>query len=142
MTVIDIGGINLWLVQTDVSEVEGIKVPVLADRNDAVGDRDEMIIEGTGQIVYETASGAIDDCTGLLKPLTQYESQTLGGPRMSWRFILEDQHTVKCKGRGGEYVDPASGSTRNGFVALPSSRVRSPNVGAGPQRIPGNLQGD
>ncbi len=79
MTVIDIGGINLWLVQTDVSEVEGIKVPVLADRNDTVGDRDEMIIEAMGQIVYETASGAIDDCTGLLKPLTQYESQTLAG---------------------------------------------------------------
>jgi hypothetical protein len=62
-------------VQTNIPELEGVKVLVLGDKKDSQADRDEVVIEGTGWIVYQTERVAISDCTWLLKSLTQYESQ-------------------------------------------------------------------
>ena len=53
---------------------------LLGDKKDSQGDRDEVVIEGTDWIVYQTERVAISDCTWLLKSLTQYESQKLEDP--------------------------------------------------------------
>ena len=53
---------------------------VLGDQKDSEGDRDEVAIEGTDWIVYQTERVAISDCTSLLKSLTQYESQKVEDP--------------------------------------------------------------
>ncbi len=48
---------------------------MLGDQKDSRGDRDEVVIAGTDRIVYQTERVAISDCTWLLTPLAQYESQ-------------------------------------------------------------------
>jgi hypothetical protein len=75
LIVIDLGGGVVHGVQTNIPELDGVKVVVLADRKDSDPDRDEVVIEGTDWIVYQTERVAISDCTWLLKSLTQYESQ-------------------------------------------------------------------
>jgi len=52
----------------------------LGDKKDSQGDRDEVVIEGTEWIVYQTERVAISDCTWLLESLTQYESQKAEDP--------------------------------------------------------------
>ena len=80
LIVIDLGGGVVHGVQTNIRELEGVKVVVLADRKDSDRDRDEIVIEGTDRIVYQTERVAISDCTWLLKSLTQYESQNAEDP--------------------------------------------------------------
>ena len=75
LLVIDLGGGVVHGVETNIPEFQGVKVLVLGDKKDGEGDRDEIIIEGTDRIVYQTERVAISDCTWLLRPLTQYESQ-------------------------------------------------------------------
>ena len=80
LIVIDLGGGVVHGVQTNIPELEGVKVLVLGDQKDSEGDRDEVAIEGTDWIVYQTELVAISDCTWLLKSLTQYESQNAEDP--------------------------------------------------------------
>jgi hypothetical protein len=80
LIVIDLGGGVVHGVQTNIPELEGVKVVVLADRGDSDPDRDEVVIEGTNWIVYQTERVAISDCTWLLKSLTQYEFQKVEDP--------------------------------------------------------------
>ena len=72
---IDLGGGVVHGVQTNIPELEAVKVLVLGDQKDSEGDRDEIVIDGTDQIVYQTERVAISDCTWLLKSLTQNETQ-------------------------------------------------------------------
>jgi hypothetical protein len=78
--VIDLGGGIVHGVETNIPEFPGIKVLVLGDQKDSQEDRDEVVIEGTGWIVYQTERVAISDCTWLVKSLTQYESQNAEDP--------------------------------------------------------------
>ena len=80
LIVIDLVGGVVHGVQTNISELEGVKVLVLGDQKDSEGDRDEVSIESTDRIVYQTERVAISDCTWLLKLLTQYESQNAEDP--------------------------------------------------------------
>ena len=80
LLVIDLGGGVVLGVQTNIPELQGVKVLVLGDQKDSEGDRDEIVIEGTDRIVYQTERVAISDCTWLLKSLTQYESQNVEDP--------------------------------------------------------------
>ena len=80
LIVIDLGGGVVHGVQTNIPEFQGVKVLVLGDQKDSEGDRDEVVIEGTDWIVYQTERVAISDCTWLLKSLTQYESQNAEDP--------------------------------------------------------------
>ena len=80
LIVIDLVGGVVHGVQTNIPELDGVKVVVLADRKDSDPDRDEVVIEGTDWIVYQTERVAISDCTWLLKSLTQYESQNAEDP--------------------------------------------------------------
>ena len=80
LLVIDLGGGVVHGVQTNIPELEGVKVLVLGDQKDSEGDRDEVAIEGTDWILYQTERVAISDCTWLLKSLTQYESQNAEDP--------------------------------------------------------------
>jgi hypothetical protein len=73
--VIDLGGGVVHGVQTNIPELEGVKVVVLADRKDSDSDRDEIVIDGTDQIVYQSERIALVNCTWLLTPLAQYESR-------------------------------------------------------------------
>ena len=75
LIVIDLGGGVVHGVETNIPELQGVKVLVLGDQKDSEGDRDEIVIEGTDRIVYQTERVAISDCTWLLTPLAQYESQ-------------------------------------------------------------------
>jgi ribulose kinase len=75
LLVIDLGGGIVQGVETNTPEYQGVKVLVLGDQKDREGDRDEIVIDGTDWIVYQTERVAISDCTCLLKSLTQYESQ-------------------------------------------------------------------
>ena len=75
LIVINLGGGIVHGVETNISELQGVKVLVLGDQKDSEGDRDEVVIEGTDWIVYQTERVAISDCTWLLKSLTQHESQ-------------------------------------------------------------------
>jgi hypothetical protein len=86
--VIDLGGGIVHGVETNVPELEGIRVIVLADRKDSTGDREEIVIEGIDRIVYQTERVAISDCTWLMTSLIRYESQKeedgrLAGVRIS-----------------------------------------------------------
>ena len=80
LIVIDVGGGVVHGVETNILELLGVKVLVLGDKKDSEGDRDEIVIEGTDRIVYQTERVAISDCTWLLKSLTQYESQKVEEP--------------------------------------------------------------
>ena len=80
LLVIDLAGGISHGVQTNIPELQGVKVLVLGDQKDSEGDRDEVVIEGTDWIVYQTERVAISDCTWLLKSLTQYESQKVEDP--------------------------------------------------------------
>ncbi len=73
LLVIHLGGGIVHGVETNISEIQGLKVLVLADEKDS--DKDEIMIEGTDWIVYQTERVAISDCTWLMRPLAQYESQ-------------------------------------------------------------------
>jgi len=75
LIVIDLGGGVVHGIETNIPELEGVKVVVLADRKDGSGERDEVVIHGTDQIVYQTERVEISDCTWLMRPLVQYESQ-------------------------------------------------------------------
>jgi hypothetical protein len=80
LLVIDLGAGIVHGVQTNISELEGVKVLVLGDQKDSEGDRDEIVIESIDRIVYQTERVAISDCTWFLKSLTQYESQNAEDP--------------------------------------------------------------
>ena len=80
LLVIDLRGGIVQGVETNISELEGAKVLVLGDQKDSEGDRDEVVIEGTDCIVYQTERVAISECTWLLKSLTEYESQKAEDP--------------------------------------------------------------
>jgi hypothetical protein len=80
LLVIDLGGGIGQEVETNIPELQGLKVLVLGDQKDSEGDRDEVVIEGTDWIVYQTERVAISDCTWLLKSLTEYESQKAEDP--------------------------------------------------------------
>ena len=80
LLVIDLGGGVVHGVQTNIPELEGVKVLVLGDQKDSEGDRDEVAIEATDWIVYQTERVAISYCTWLLKSLTQYEFQKVEDP--------------------------------------------------------------
>ncbi len=80
LIVIDLGGGVVHGVETNILELQGVKVLVLGDKKDSQGDRDEVVIEGTDWIVYQTERVAISDCTWLLKSLTQYESRETEDP--------------------------------------------------------------
>ncbi len=80
LLVIDLGGGIVQGVETNIPEFQGVKVLVLGDKKHSQGDRDEVVIEGTDWIVYQTERVAISDCTWLLKSLTQYESQKVEDP--------------------------------------------------------------
>ena len=80
LLVIDLGGGIVHGVETNIPEFQGVKVLVLGDKKDSQGDRDEVVIEGTDWIVYQTERVAISDCTWLLKSLAQYESQKVEDP--------------------------------------------------------------
>jgi hypothetical protein len=75
LIVIDLGGGLVHGVETNIPELQGVKVVVLADRKDGDPGRDEIVIEGIDRIVYQTERVAISDCTWLMRPLAQYESQ-------------------------------------------------------------------
>ncbi len=75
LLVIDLGGGVVHGVETNIPEFLGVKVLVLADKKDGDRGRDEIMIEGIDRSVYQTKRVAISDCTWLLTPLTQYESQ-------------------------------------------------------------------
>jgi len=75
LIVIDLGGGVVHGIETNIPELQGVKVLVLGDKKDSDGDRDEVMIEGTDRIVYQTERVAISDCAWLLTPLAQYESQ-------------------------------------------------------------------
>ncbi len=75
LLVIDLGGGVVHGVETNIPELQGVKVLVLGDQKDSDGDRAEIVIEGTDRIVYQTERVAISDCAWLLRPLVQYESQ-------------------------------------------------------------------
>jgi hypothetical protein len=77
LLVIDLGGGVVHGVETNIPELQGVKVLVLGDKKDSDRDRDEIMIEGTDRIVYQTERVAISDCTRLLTPLTQYESREM-----------------------------------------------------------------
>ncbi len=77
LIVIDLGGGLVHGVETNIPELQGVKVLVLGDKKDSEGDRDEIVIEGTDRIVYQTERVAISDCAWLLKSLTQYESREM-----------------------------------------------------------------
>jgi hypothetical protein len=80
LLVIDLAGGVVHGVQTNIPELQGVKVLVLGDQKDSEGDRAEVVIVGTDRIVYQTERVAISDCTRLLKSLTQYESQKMEDP--------------------------------------------------------------
>jgi hypothetical protein len=80
LLVIDLGGGIVHGVETNIPELQGVKVLVLGDQKDSERDRDEIVIEGTDRIVDQTERVAISDCTWLLKSLTQYESQNAEDP--------------------------------------------------------------
>ena len=80
LLVIDLGGGIVHGVETNIPELQGVKVLVLGDQKDSEGDRDEIVIESIDRIVYQTERVAISDCTWLLKSLTQYESQKVEDP--------------------------------------------------------------
>jgi hypothetical protein len=75
LLLIDLGGGIVPGVETNIPEFQGVEVLELGDKKDSKGDRDEVVIEGTGWIVSQTERVAISACTWLLKSLTQYESQ-------------------------------------------------------------------
>ena len=75
LLVIDLGGGLVHGVETNIPELEGAKVVVLADRKDGDPRRNEIVIEDIGRIVYQTERIAISDCTWLLTPLAKYESR-------------------------------------------------------------------
>ncbi len=75
LLVIHLGGGVVHGVETNISKIRGVKVLVLADEKDSDRDRDEIMIEGTDWIVYQTERVAFCDCTWLLTPLALYESQ-------------------------------------------------------------------
>jgi len=75
LIVIDLGGGLVHGVETNIPELQGVKVVVLADRKDGDPGRDEIVIAGIDRIVYQTERVAISDCTWLMRPLAQYESQ-------------------------------------------------------------------
>ena len=60
---IDLGGGIDRGVETNIPEDQGVKVLVLGDKKDSQEDRDEVVIEGTDWIVYQTERVAISDCT-------------------------------------------------------------------------------
>ena len=78
LLVIDLGGGVVHRVETNIPELQGVKVLVLGDQKDRERDRDEIVIEGADRIVYQTERVAISDCTWLLTPLAQYESRETG----------------------------------------------------------------
>jgi hypothetical protein len=80
LLVIDLGGGLVHGVETNIHELQGVKVLVLGDQKDGEEDRDEIVIDGTDRIVYQTERVAISDCAWLLKSLTQYESQKVEDP--------------------------------------------------------------
>jgi hypothetical protein len=80
LLVIELGGGIVHRVETNIPELLGVKVLVLGDQKDTEGDRDEIVIECTDWIVYQTERVAISDCTWLVKSLTQYESQKMEDP--------------------------------------------------------------
>ena len=80
LLVIDVRGGIVQGVETNIPDFQGVKVLVLGDKRDSQGDRDEVVIEGTDWIVYQTERVAISDCTWLLKSLTQYESEKVEDP--------------------------------------------------------------
>ena len=63
LLVIDLAGGIVQGVETNIPEFQGVKVLVLGDKKDSQGDRDEVVIEGTDWIVYQTERVAISDCT-------------------------------------------------------------------------------
>ena len=75
LLVIDLRGGLVHGVETNIPELEGAKVVVLADRKDGDPRRNEIVIEDIGRIVYQTERIAISDCTWLLTPLAKYESR-------------------------------------------------------------------
>jgi hypothetical protein len=80
LLVIDLGGGIVHGVETNIPAFQGVKVLVLGDKKDSKGDRDEVVIEGTDRIVYQTERVAISDCTWLLTSLTQYAFQNVEDP--------------------------------------------------------------
>jgi ribulose kinase len=80
LLVIDLGGGVVHGVQTNIPELQGVKVLVLGDQKDSEWDRNEVVIEGTDWIVYQTERVAISECTWLLRSLTHYESQKVEDP--------------------------------------------------------------
>jgi hypothetical protein len=75
LLLIDLGGGVVKGVETNIPDFQGVKVLVLGDKKDSEGDRDEIVVDGTDLIVYQTERVAISDCTWLLTPLAQYESR-------------------------------------------------------------------
>jgi hypothetical protein len=75
LLVIDLRGGVVHGVETNVPELEGMRVIVLGDRKDSTGDREEIVIAGSDRIVYQTEHVAISDCTWLMTWLVRYESQ-------------------------------------------------------------------
>ena len=63
LLVIDVRGGIVQGVETNIPDFQGVKVLVLGDKRDSQGDRDEVVIEGTDWIVYQTERVAISDCT-------------------------------------------------------------------------------
>jgi hypothetical protein len=80
LIVIDLEGGLVHGVETNIADLEGVKVLVLAGLKDSGGDREEIVIEGTDHIVYQSERVTVSDCACLLKPLAEYESRR-GGAR-------------------------------------------------------------
>ncbi len=75
LIVIDLQGGLVHGVETNIADPEGVKVLVLASLKDSDGDCEEIVIDATDQIVYQSERVAISDCPRLLERLAQYESQ-------------------------------------------------------------------
>ena len=59
---------------------------------------------------------------------------------MSWRSILEDQYTLKCKSCGGEFVDPGQmAQPEMASGPLPSLWACPPHERPATRRVPGSL---
>ncbi len=75
LLVIDLAGGVVHGVETNIPELQGVKVLVLGDQKDSEADPDEIVIEGIDRIVYQTERVALSDCSWLMTPLAQYGSR-------------------------------------------------------------------
>jgi hypothetical protein len=82
---------------------------LLADRKDGDGERDEIVIDGTDRIVYQTERVAISDCAWLLKPLAPYESREVEEAENSKRAACCPNPT---RGRAKEGIRKCQPGTR------------------------------